>query len=273
MHRALWVCCFLCFLASAIAGEPQKILMVGNSLTYTYGIPAILENFAKATKRTLTVTTHVAGGRTLTWHWSNPSGKSEVTAPQAIAKGGYDLVIIQDSAQPLMKSGEGAEAFVKVVPDFVKAIRNASMQAMLYMGHPTAKEVKLESVQSVIDAYAKAADALAIPCAPSVLAFVRFNEKYPKIALLDGQADRKYALGKAGTHHSPFGAYLAACTLYATIYKQTPVGLTFHAAFDAKTEVPIDVADAAAAQEIAWQVVQEYERNYPLATSGKAPAH
>jgi hypothetical protein len=271
VRLCLLVCAALLVFAgtAAPAAEPQKILMIGNSLTYTYDIPTILERFAIATKRTLKVTRHVAGGQTLTWHWTNPSGKANLTAPQEIAKGGYDLVILQDSGQPLAKSSDGAEAFAKVIPDYVRAIRGASMQAMLYMAHPTAKGVNPEGLQPIIDAYAKAADAQAIACAPSVLAFIRFNEKNPKIALLDGQSDRKYALGKAGTHHSPFGAYLAACTLYATIYRQSPVGIEFHAAFDGGKEFPIDAADATAAQEIAWQVWQEYDQKHPL---GKTPS-
>lgn len=152
------------------AAEPQKILMIGNSLTYTYDIPAILERFASETKRTLKVDKHVAGGQTLNWHWTNPAGKVNQTAPQVIAKGGYDLVILQDSGQPIAKSAEGAAAFARVIPEYVTAIQDASMQAMLYMAHPTAKGVNPVGLQPIIDAYAKAADAQDIACAAGVRA-------------------------------------------------------------------------------------------------------
>lgn len=263
--RAVIACCFL---ATAFAAEPTKILMIGNSLTYTWNIPAILEHFASDTKRNLVITAHTTGGKDLTWHWSNASKPSNQTAPEAIAKGGYDLVILQDSGQPLLKP-EGQDAFAKIIPAYVNAISDAKMQAMLYMAHPTRKEVDLEGIRPIIDTYAKKADEFAIPCAPVALAFVRCNEKLPKLALIDQQTDRKYAMNKVATHQSPFGSYLAACTLYAVIYRQSPVGLTFHAAFDAKTEVPIDAADAAAAQEIAWQVWQEYEAKHPIGKSAK----
>lgn len=254
--------------ATTRVGEPQKILMIGNSLTYTYGIPSILEHFAIATKRKLTVTAHVAGGKDLAWHWSTPPKAGGMTAQEEIAKGGFDLVIVQEYSNNLMKK-EGQESFDRMAPEYIKAIKAKSMQAMLYMAHPTRKEVNLEGIRPIIDGYSKKADELGVVCAPVALAFVRCNEKLPKLALIDQQIDRKYSLNKAGTHQSPFGSYLAACTLYAAIYNQSPVGLTFHAAFDAKTEVPIEAADAAAAQEIAWQVWQEYQQKHPVGSSAK----
>ncbi|MEK7413057.1 MAG: hypothetical protein AAB263_07055 [Planctomycetota bacterium] len=266
--RAIFACCILTSLAAA---EPQKILMIGNSLTYTWNIPSILEQFAKATKRTLTVTAHVAGGKDLTWHWTNASKPSNETAQETIAKGGFDLVIVQEYSNILMKP-DGQDSFAKIFPEYLKAISGKSMQVMLYMAHPTRKEVDLEGIRPIIDAYSKKADELSVQCSPVALAFAESNKKLPKLALIDQQTDRKYAQNKVATHQSPFGSYLAACVLYATIYRQSPVGLTFHAAFDAKTEIPIDAADAAAAQEIAWQVWQEYDQKHPTAKAAKPKA-
>ncbi|MEK7412538.1 MAG: hypothetical protein AAB263_04375 [Planctomycetota bacterium] len=263
--RAIFACCILTSLAAA---EPQKILMIGNSLTYTWNIPSILEHFATATKRTLTITAHTTGGKNLTWHWTNASKPSNLTAHEAIAKGGYDVVILQEFSTPLMRP-DGQEAFAKIVPEYVKAIKDSSMQAMFYMAPLMLKDVNLDGIRPLIEAHSKKVDELATACAPVALAFVRGNEKLPKIALIDNQTDRKYAQNKVASHQSPFGSYLAACVLYATIYRQSPVGLTFRAAFDAKTEIPIDAADAAAAQEIAWQVWQEYDQKHPTAKAAK----
>lgn len=253
----------------AVAPEPQKILMIGNSLTYTWGIPSILEHFATASNRVLAVTAHIAGGKDLTWHWNTPAKPSDLTAKEAIEKGGFDLVIVQEYSNNLQRK-EGQDAFNKIAPEYIKAIRAASMKPMFYMAHPTAKEVNADALKGVIESNSKMADALSVPCAPVALAFIRCNEKYPQFALIDNQADRKYAMNKVMTHQSPFGSYLAACTLYAAIYHQTPVGLSFHAAFDGKTEVPIEAADAAIAQEIAWSVWQEYDAKHPVEKPSKA---
>ncbi len=255
--------------APAKQAEPQKILMIGNSLTYTWNIPAILEHFATATHRTLSVTQHIAGGKDLAYHWITKVKPTDTTAKEAIEQGGFDLVIVQEYSNILQKK-EGQDSFKKLAPDYIKAIRDKSMQPMLYMAHPTAKEVKLEPLKSIIDANTKMADEQGVACAPVAIAFAKFAEKYPKIALIDNQVDLKYAQNKVNTHQSPFGSYLAACTLYAAIYKESPVGLSFHAAFDGKTEIAIDAEDAKAAQQIAWDVWQEYSAKHPPAKPVKA---
>jgi len=255
--------------ASAPAEEPHKILMIGNSLTYTYGIPAILGRFATDTKRTLTITTHITGGKDLTWHWNNPSKPSNLTAVEAITQGGYDLVILQDHSQRANKP-DGRTEFTRITAEYAKLISAKSMRAMFYMGHNRDEDITQASLQPTIDMYTQQADVLGIPCAPVALAFLRCNQANPKLALLDNQIDRTYALNKGGTHQSPFGAYLAACTIWSAIYGQSPVGLSFHGAFDAKTEIEIAPADAAAAQESAWRTWQEYAKQRPGAAPAKA---
>ena len=254
---------------AAHAGEVEKILMVGNSLTYAYDIPAILEHFAADTKRTLVITRHVTGGKDLTWHWSNPSKPSNQTAVEAINQGGYDLVILQDHSQRVSKA-EGRTEFVRVTAEYTKLIAAKSMRSMFYMGHNRDPNITPESLQPTVDMYTQQADVLGIPCAPVALAFLRCNQTYPKLALLDNQTDRTYGLNKMGTHQSPFGAYLAACTIWSALYGQSPVGLTFHAAFDAKKEIEIAPADAAAAHESAWLTWQEFAKQRPGAAPAKA---
>ncbi len=238
---------------------PKKVLMIGNSLTYTYGMPQILEGLATAGKQPLTITRHVTGGKGLDWHWDNASKPSNLTAPQRIAQGGFDLVILQGSGHGLRKQG-GPEAFAELIPKYVQLIRDQKMTPMLYMAHPTAKQVDADALKPIIDGYNRVAKESKVACAPVTLAFVKFSEKYPEIALLDLQKELKYGRDKVATHPSAFGAYLAACTIYATIFDQSPVGLEFYAAFDAKTQIDIEPADAVHAQEIAWEVWQAYRK-------------
>jgi hypothetical protein len=243
--------------------QPKRILMIGNSLTYTYGIPSILEKFAEASKKKLSITAHTAGGKDLAWHWANPNRAGGMTAKEEIEKGGFDLVIVQEYSNVLQKA-EGRESFQKMAPEYVKAIRAKSMKAMLYMAHPTAKAVDAKQLKPIVEGNTEMSQKLDVACAPVALAFIAFNEKYPKIALIDAQTDRKYGTGKAMTHQSPFGSYLAACVLYAAIYHESPVGLSFAGAFDGKKEIPIEAADAKAAQEVAWEVWREFESKHPV---------
>ncbi len=240
------------------AAEPQKVLMVGNSLTYTYNIPAILERFAAETDRKLTITRHFAGGKDLTWHWTNARKPDGLSAAKAIEQGDFDLVILQDSSRRSLGQESRAE-FARITTEYHRLMKKKSLRVMFYMGFLRNGGFPEDEIQTLSDMYTKQADALDAPCAPVALAVLRCHQERPDLALLDNQTDAKYALNKTGTHQSPFGTYLAACTLYAAIYDQSPVGLEFHAAFErSMKEVTFDKADAAAAQEIAWQTWQEY---------------
>jgi hypothetical protein len=80
-------------------------------------------------------------------------------------------------------------------------------------------------------------DALVIPAG---LAFAKALSKDPKIVLYD--ADKR--------HPSLLGTYLSACTIYASLYKKSPVGNPYMGEIDPKT--------ARFLQEVAWETVREY---------------
>ena len=75
---------------------------------------------------------------------------------------------------------------------------------------------------------------------PAGLAFARSVAQRPRLNL--------YARDKR--HPSLEGTYLAAATVYAALYRQTPVGNAYTAAIDADT--------ARFLQTVAWETVQDY---------------
>ena len=77
---------------------------------------------------------------------------------------------------------------------------------------------------------------------PAGLAFARSISKRPELDL--------YASDKR--HPSLLGTYLGACTVYASLYKKSPVDLKYTAG--------IDEATAKFLQSVAWETVQDYYR-------------
>lgn len=245
------------------AAGPKKVLMIGNSLTYTYNIPGILRQFAAETDRELTLVGHFAGGKDLTWHWENSRKPNGATAAKAIDQGDFDLVILQDSSKRSMSKEMRAD-FRRITTEYHQLAQRQSTRMMFYMGFLRNGKFPPKEIEALGAMYTDQADKLQIPCAPVALAFQRCHQERPDLALLDNQTDAKYALNRTGTHQSPFGSYLAACTLYAAIYQQSPVGLKFRAAYNGKQEVTFSEADAAAAQDIAWRTWQAYQAKRKL---------
>ena len=242
--------------ATAAGAEPSKILMVGNSLTYTYDIPKILGDLAQGAGKKIEITKHVAGGKSLAWHWANKSGKPERSVQEVIEGGQWDLVILQDSSSTAVKP-ESREEFKTSSRAFFDLVsKNKDTRLMFYMGFVRKPEITAADIKPVVDMYTEQADVFRVACAPVPLAFLRCREKAPQLALLDNQAGLKYAQNKTGTHQSPFGSYLAACTIYSAIYDQSPVGNPARASGEG---VVIEDGDAALAQQIAWETWSEYK--------------
>jgi hypothetical protein len=75
---------------------------------------------------------------------------------------------------------------------------------------------------------------------PAGLAFARAHRQRPELVL--HASDRR--------HPSLAGTYLAACTVYAALFKKSPEGLKYTAGLDAGT--------ATFLQTVAWETTREY---------------
>jgi hypothetical protein len=82
--------CLLVGTANAGPTRPEKILFVGNSLTYVGNLPAVLETLAQANGKSLQADMLVKGGATLS-EWVR-----EGAVPRALAASHYDDVVLQE---------------------------------------------------------------------------------------------------------------------------------------------------------------------------------
>jgi len=97
-----------------------------------------------------------------------------------------------------------------------------------------------EMTAQLADAYTQAANDNNAFVIPAGLAFARSIAKRPELNL--------YVPDKR--HPSVAGTYLAACTVYASLFKKSPVGLSYTAGLDEATVKHL--------QSTAWETVQEY---------------
>lgn len=237
------------------ADEPKSILMIGNSLIYTWDIPSVLRAMAAERKKTVDIVVHTTGGKGIVWHWSNQSKPSNQTAPEAIKSRNWDLIVLEQAGPPLKEQPE----YIKTLKDYVDLIRTTNKQTrvVLYMPWPYGGTVDAASTKGLWDFYLGQADTLGISCSPIAKAFFHCEEQNPKLALIDSQKDRTYAQDQVHSHQSPFGTYVAACTLFASFYDENPIGLTVRTA--GKEQIRFADADALLAQQVAWTSWGEYK--------------
>ena len=152
----------------------------------------------------------------------------------------FDLAIMMDCSQcpihPQLKS-----VFVEYARKHSDTVRKHGAKPVWFMSWAYAD--KPEMTAELAEAYTKAAndnDAFVIPAG---LAFARALEGAARTSML-------YASDKR--HPSLAGTYLAAATLYASLFKTSPVGLKYTAGLDEPT--------AKLLQTVAWETVQDYFR-------------
>jgi hypothetical protein len=233
-------------------GDPKTAIFIGNSFfyynnslhAYVLAMRRAADPQNKAAYRNTSVTISGSG---FDWH-----DVESYFRPNAIGRYSFDdnnnvvfnkidklfdVAIMMDCSQcpihPQLKS-----VFAEFAKKGSDAARKNGAKPAFFMSWAYAD--KPEMTAQLAEAYTLAGnenDAFVIPAG---LAFAQSVAKRPELNL--------YAPDKR--HPSLLGTYLSAATVYASLYRETPVGNAYVAGIDAET--------ARFLQTVAWETVQDY---------------
>lgn len=210
--------------ARAVTAHP-RILMVGNSLTYTNNIPGLLQAMCVGSGIDATVDSVTVGGYSLT-QYAFPSNDWEQSIHQRLMSKlqneTWDYVILQGMREePLWKETTMRQAVGTLYP----LIQKSGAQMVLYMTWAAdfrTAGYDMDQVQAkVSDVYCSLARQYSCALAPSGIAFARERKFYPDYDLYASQSDR--------VHPNLSGSYLSACCIYATLFGKNPENLSYTA--------------------------------------------
>jgi hypothetical protein len=200
--------------------SPKSILFVGNS--YLYYNDSLHNHFKRMADEKYpgyeggkNVKSSTIGGSRLKHH-----NLDHLLKPKAISLiNKFELVILQGG------SGEGLskkdrKAFAKKVNEHIKRIKTNGSEAALYMIHAYVEPHKSfdpNLIRVIEEMYVTAGNKNQTLVIPVGLAFENAYKQRPAIKLhnLDG------------THPALLGTYLAACTVFASVFNESPVGLNY----------------------------------------------
>jgi hypothetical protein len=149
----------------------------------------------------------------------------------------YDTVVMMDCSQcPIHPQLQ--QSFYETVKKDAQILRNYGARGVLFMSW--AYKDKPEMTQQLADAYTRAGNENGMLVIPAGLAFAKAVARKPDLELY--QPDKR--------HPTLAGTYLAVCTVYATLMRQSPVGAKYTAGLPPET--------AAFLQQTAWDAVQGY---------------
>ena len=230
-------------------GPPKAMLWVGNSFFYynnsMHGhVSRLVSGDKSITHRGVSVTISGSG---IDWHdvesYLGPDriGKYSFVAGNEIKFNPpgkqFDAVMFMDCSQcpihPQLKP-----VFHEFARKHADTIRAHDARPILFMSW--AYKDKPEMTAQLAEQYTIAGKANGAQVVPAGLAFAKSVERKPDLEL--------YAADKR--HPSLAGTYLAACTVYASLFGKSPVGNAYTAG------LPADIA--AHLQAAAWDTVKEY---------------
>ena len=220
---------------SPAAGELPRILFVGNSHTFSNGLPAIFSEVAAAMGHPSDVQELTEGYYTLTQYADNADELGAVLE-QKLTGEHWDFVFLQENTNDAFSYAE--ENMLPAAAALDEKIREAGGQTALLMtwtpkdgaGAFTPEQVQAVLAQNIIQVSSQLNSLLV----PGGVAFMRCMEQYPDIGLW----------AEDGMHPSLEGSYLAACLAYAVIFQETPVGCSYTADLDAGTAGKLQEAAA-----------------------------
>ena len=229
---------------------PRSVLWVGNSFFYyNNSLHNIFGRLVASSGARVRGTSVTISGSGLDWHdmdsllRPNGLGRYSFVGDNAIRfnKPGrqYDTAILMDCSQcPIHPQLQAA--FHETARRHAQSLAKAGVRPVLFMSW--AYKDKPEMTAQLAEQYTLAANANDAIVIPAGLAFAKHIAMRPDVELY--QADKR--------HPSLAGSYLAACTAYATLFRESPVGLAYTAGLSPEI--------AASLQTAAWEAVQEYFR-------------
>jgi hypothetical protein len=191
-----------------------NVLMIGNSYTYFNNLPRIFEELGRSDEPSRRVHCEMVteGGATLQRHWEGPAAR------KAIARGGWDYVVIQEQStlgvtsilngQPRISDPTKYFASAR---RFDEPIRKAGARTVIF-AFWARENVPAEDHNTLTFYHFKLGNDLGALVAPVGLAWQSVRKGDPKAVLYRDDH----------SHPGPVGSYLAACVLYATCFGKSP---------------------------------------------------
>lgn len=184
-------------------GRVLRVLFVGNSLTATNDLPAMVAKLARVAGRPrIEYRTLAPGGVSLEDHWNAGA------APAELASGDWDAVVLQQGPSALLESQVNLKEWAT---RFADAARQQGTRPALLTAWP--ESYRARALSDVIRSYANAATAARAKLLPAGAAWRAAWKRNPALPLY----------GPDGFHPSRLGTYLTAVVVLAGLTGTEPV--------------------------------------------------
>ena len=258
--------------SQSIQSDTTRVLFIGNSYTYYNSLPELVKAMVNEKFPDRVVETQLIsqGGATLKRNWE------EGKAQQAITSDHWDYVVLQEQS----RLGMGVviddefyfgqtDLFFEYARKFNSEIKTAGAKTVFFM--TWSRENQPEAQEILTYAYAAIAEELDAMLAPVGLVWDQLrNDNQFNFYVEDG------------SHPSPMGSYLAASTIFSTLFEVSPLGLSGslsgktlsssgEPSIEARPLTDVSLQDCEVIQMASWSVVEAMQKSggYPTVEQPK----
>ena len=200
-----------------------KMLFVGNSFTYYYDIPKLVEGLGKSLNEMISVEYVVKGATPLSTHANHTSETGVVIYNKLNENDDYDYVVLQEQSTTSYSNYNGFKnAVTSLASDVKKTQKNCQVRLYSTWAYQDAAEEQMKTIPELEELIRSKY----IQCANEVKnaddvnfvgpAFTKVMQDYPNINLY--YSDNK--------HPSKYGAYLSACVHVLSMIKNIDIDTT-----------------------------------------------
>jgi len=207
-------------------GSCLHILFIGNSYTYVNDLPSMFTQLAKAGGHRVETGVAAPGGWTLFAHARSAETLNQLKSSK------WDIVVLQEQSQVPASQQARSQGMYPAVRSLVSQIEADGARPIFFLtwaqrdGWPENGLPGYEAMQArVSEGYLQIAQELGASVAPVGNSWLMAIKEHPDLELWQGD----------GSHPTEQGTYLAACVFYATIFRQSPEGLSYNGHLPKKT--------------------------------------
>lgn len=203
--------------ANATVNKPIEVLFIGNSLTHRNQMPSIFEGISEANGVNVNTTTLTFSSYYLSY-FADPTNTYGQQLRELLSKNSYDFVVLQAQSTETLRMYDSST--IPSASTLADLIRTNGAEPIMYMTwafkndctyEADGKNVTIDNptmTEKLSEAYFRMGNELGAKVAPAGQNFKRFSSLFPGEELYN--EDER--------HPSYVGSYLAACTIYNTIF-------------------------------------------------------
>jgi hypothetical protein len=233
--------------AVLLLDQPQqlKILSMNNSLIDYNNQNTMFDQLAASAGKSTSWTKHTNLGRDLQLHYDETSHETGKTAKQTVASQAWTHIILQEQT---IKPRTEPSNFMSSVRQWVTYIRencpNPHVKIIITVNWPLSTTTDFDGdVNALLASYKRAEQEFGVGIAPVGCAYKLIR---------DADEANFTALYSDDRHPTLQASYLSACTLFALLFNESPVGITYKSSLSQEK--------ATAMQTRAWEAYQAYEQ-------------